>query len=56
MNETDRFTRLQKLKCLQKEENLRTNTFTKCLLTSLKNSKDSGFATKKYSLGLRTKN
>jgi len=36
----------EKLKSLQKEENLRTNMFTKLLLSSLKNLKDSGFVAK----------
>ena len=55
MNEGLIHASLQKLKCIQKEEVLRANLFTNRPLTSLKNSKGSGFAAKKYSLGPWTK-
>ena len=56
MNERQIHTSLQKLKCLQRDQNRRAHLFKKHLLTSLKNSKDNGFATKRYSLGPRTSN
>ena len=46
MNEGLTHASLQKLKCLQKEENLRANLCTNGPLTSFKNSKGSGFAAK----------